>query len=450
VRSVMPEGFPDSWQILPLEDCMAAIIDYRGKTPDKKASGIPLVTAKVVKNGRIETPDEFIAEEDYADWMRRGLPKIGDIVMTTEAPLGEIAQLDDRKVALAQRLITLRGKADFLDNTYLKFLMQSAFVQDNLRARATGTTVLGIRQSELRKVPLVVPPFVEQQGIASVLGALDDKIELNRRMNDTLEALAQSLFKSWFVDFDPVRAQMSGKPISGLDPTVSLFPKQFQNSELGEIPKGWTVKSIEEVSSRVAIGPFGSSIKVETFVSDGMPVISGQHLHGLMLEDSIFNFITQAHAERLKNSLVQRGDVVFTHAGNIGQVAFIPEHSRYERYIISQRQFFMRCDLSQVTPSFVTFYFKSHEGQHRLLANTSSSGVPSIARPVTNLRSIRLTIPSKPVLDAFESFVRPILIQVRRNDEQSRTLAALRDALLPKLLSGELRVPIDAASAEES
>jgi len=263
-------------------------------------------------------------------------------------------------------------------------------------------------------------------------------------MNETLEALAQSLFKSWFVDFDPVRSKMPGKSPSSLEPaTASLFPDQFQDSELGEIPKGWTVKSIEEVSSRVAIGPFGSSIKVETFVSEGMPIISGQHLHGLMLEDSTFNFITQAHAEQLKNSIVQRGDVVFTHAGNIGQVAFIPEHSRYERYIISQRQFFMRCDLSQVTPSFITLYFKSHEGQHRLLANTSSSGVPSIARPVTNLRSIQLTIPSKPVLDAFQDFVRPLLIRVRHNDEESRRLAALRDALLPKLLSGELRVPAD-------
>ena len=143
--------------------------------------------------------------------MRRGLPQSGDIVMTTEAPLGEIAQLDGRKVALAQRLITLRGKPDLLDNTYLKFLMQSEFVQHQLHSRATGTTVLGIKQSELRQVTLVMPPLPEQRSIAHILGTLDDKIELNRRMNETLEALALAIFKAWFVDFDPVRAKAEGR-----------------------------------------------------------------------------------------------------------------------------------------------------------------------------------------------------------------------------------------------
>ena len=123
-----------------LEDCMDAIIDYRGKSPRKTIAGVPLVTAKVIKNGRIEPPDEFIAPQDFDVWMRRGLPKAGDIVMTTEAPLGEVAQLDGRQIALAQRVITLRGKPGVLDNTFLKFLLQSSSVQEELRARSTGTS----------------------------------------------------------------------------------------------------------------------------------------------------------------------------------------------------------------------------------------------------------------------------------------------------------------------
>lgn len=148
----MASDFPDDWQLHNVEDCMAAIIDYRGKSPQKTDSGIPLVTAKIVKGGRILRPEEFIDPARYDDWMRRGYPRSGDVVMTTEAPLGEVAQLDGTKVALAQRLITLRGRNEILDNTFLKFLIQSEFVQDQLKARATGTTVLGIRQSELRKV----------------------------------------------------------------------------------------------------------------------------------------------------------------------------------------------------------------------------------------------------------------------------------------------------------
>lgn len=96
-----------------LEDCMDAIIDYRGKTPNKTTSGIPLITAKIIKNGRIQDVTEFIAEDDYESWMRRGIPQSGDVVLTTEAPLGEVAQLDTRKIALAQRVITLRGRKDY-------------------------------------------------------------------------------------------------------------------------------------------------------------------------------------------------------------------------------------------------------------------------------------------------------------------------------------------------
>jgi len=109
---------------------MSALIDYRGKTPKKTTFGIPLVTAKIVKGGRIERPDEFIAVEDYQVWMRRGIPRVGDVVITTEAPLGEVAQLGKERVALAQRLITMRGKPGVLDNGFLKFLMQSESVQN--------------------------------------------------------------------------------------------------------------------------------------------------------------------------------------------------------------------------------------------------------------------------------------------------------------------------------
>ena len=155
----------------------------------------------------------------------------------------------------------------------------------------------------------------------------------------------------------------------------------------------WQSATIKEVAEKVAIGPFGSSIKVETFVQDGVPIISGQHLCGTRLEDNEYNFITVEHADQLANANVQRGDVIFTHAGNIGQVAYIPKTSRFERYIISQRQFYLRPNAKQVLSEFVTYYFKTAEGQHKLLANATPSGVPSIAQPVTYLRTIEIPLP---------------------------------------------------------
>jgi type I restriction enzyme S subunit len=298
-----------------------------------------------------------------------------------------------------------------------------------------------LNRNHVHPIPISWPPFEDQKTIAAVLGALDDKIQLNRRMNATLEAMARALFQSWFVDFDPVRAKLDGRQPPGLDPaTAALFPNEFEDSELGPIPKGWEVRTIEQLAERVAMGPFGSDIKVSTFVPKGIPVVSGQHLRGTLLDDSEFNFVTVEHADRLKRSNVQRGDVIFTHAGSIGQVAYIPETSRYQRYIISQRQFYMRCNHSVISPFYIASYFKTPEGQHRLLANTSSTGVPSISQPVTYLRRLQMVVPPPALLKIFDATVSSIHLKMADNDQQTRTLATLRDTLLPKLLSGALSI----------
>jgi type I restriction enzyme S subunit len=192
----------------------------------------------------------------------------------------------------------------------------------------------------------------------------------------------------------------------------------------------WREVRIEEIAERVAMGPFGSSIRVETFVPDGVPVISGQHLHGFKVDDSVgYNFITPEHAERLKNANVQPGDIIFTHAGNIGQVAYIPDDSKYERYVISQRQFYMRCDRSKAIPEFVVAYFKTAEGQHKLLANTSQVGVPSIAQPVTYLRTIEIPLPPLPEQRAIAHILGTLDDKIELNRRMNETLEAMARAI---------------------
>jgi type I restriction enzyme S subunit len=157
----------------------------------------------------------------------------------------------------------------------------------------------------------------------------------------------------------------------------------------------WESKTISEIAEKIAMGPFGSNIKVSTFVDEGVPIISGQHLHGTRLDESSgFKFITQEHSERLKNSNVFPGDIIFTHAGTIGQVALIPEKASYDRYVISQRQFYLRVDRSRVDPSFITRWFHSPTGRHRLLMHASQVGVPSISRPASNLKEIKIPLPT--------------------------------------------------------
>ncbi len=427
------------WTGRPLEDCMAALIDYRGKTPAKTSFGVPLITAKVVKGGRINPPDEFIAVEDYETWMRRGIPKPGDVVITTEAPLGEVAQLGAERVALAQRLIALRGRQGLLDNGFLKFLMQSEDVQEQLRARASGTTVLGIKQSELRKVLLTLPPINEQRAIAHILGTLDDKIDANLRMNKTLEAMARTLFKSWFVDFHPVRAKAERRDLGLPKSFADLFPDSFQDSELGEIPRGWRISSVGHLCRSIAMGPFGSDIKTDNFVDSGVPVIRGGNLTNGFVEGT-FAFVSDTKADQLRNANAFPGDIVITHRGTLGQVGLIPEQSLFPRYVVSQSQMVLSVDPQATTSRYLYDFLCSASGQHALLANTSQTGVPAIARPTSSVRAIQLVAPSIEILKTFGKIVDPIYKRCNCGISESRALAALRDALLPKLLSGELRV----------
>jgi type I restriction enzyme S subunit len=188
-----------SVQTLSIEEATERLIDYRGKTPPKVASGVRLLTAKVIKDGRIiDEPAEYIATEFYDEWMRRGLPRAEDVLVTTEAPLGEVAILGASKVALAQRVILLRAKSERVLPRFLYYALQSDFAQAELRRRATGTTVAGIKQSELRQARIPWFPIEMQHRIAWVLTAHDDLIENNLRRIKILDEMLRVTYVEWF------------------------------------------------------------------------------------------------------------------------------------------------------------------------------------------------------------------------------------------------------------
>ena len=208
-------------------------------------------------------------------------------------------------------------------------------------------------------------------------------------------------------------------------------PTRDERSDISpESVSEWPIVTVEDLSEKVAMGPFGSSIKVSTFVPNGVPIISGQHLRGVRVDDSAgFNFITHEHAKRLANANVHRGDVIFTHAGNIGQVAYVPECSRFDRYVVSQRQFYLRCDSSKAIPEFVALYFTSDEGQHQLLANASQVGVPSIARPVTYLRTLQIPLPPLSEQRIIAHILGTLDDKIDLNRRMNATLEAMARAL---------------------
>lgn len=169
------------------EDTLEALIDYRGKTPKKASSGIPVLSARSVTNNGLDYNNcYYISPEEYSRFMVRGLPQVGDVLLTTEAPLGNVAILDRDDIGLAQRILTLRGRKGILDNNYLYYFLKSRIGQHLLTSRETGTTVSGIKQSEFRKLEIDLPDIYIQKRIGQTLNCLDKLISNNERINKNL------------------------------------------------------------------------------------------------------------------------------------------------------------------------------------------------------------------------------------------------------------------------
>ncbi len=314
-------------------------------------------------------------------------------------------------------------------------------VREWIGRHAVGATMPNLNTSIMEAVPFLLPPPAEQEAIAAVLGALDDKIEQNRRTGRVLERLARATFQAWFVDFEPVKAKAAGAAsFPGMPPAVfATLPDRLTDSPVGPVPQRWEVSNIGTVARRVAMGPFGSDIKTDNFVSDGVPVVRGGNLTDGFV-DREFVFLTEAKADQLANANAFPGDIVITHRGTLGQIGLIPSKSRYKRYVVSQSQMLIRPNAAMLQSHFLYLFLTSSAGQHELLANRSQTGVPAISRPTTSVKAISLILPQRPVVDAFEGFASTLFNARAAAEVESSKLAALRDYLLPRLLSGRVRV----------
>lgn len=336
----------------------------------------------------------------------------GDTIMARITPClenGKTAKvniLDENEIGFGStEYIVFRAIKNVTDEDYLYYLVCSPRVRDIAIKSMVGSSGRQRVQTDVVKnIELELPTLDNQRKIGALLKSLDDKIALNSKINNNL--------------------------LQQLDQLFSEFSTRSE----------WKCLSIGEIAEKVAMGPFGSNIKVSTFVESGVPIISGNHLRGYFLEEPSYNFITEAHAEKLKNSIVYPRDIVFTHAGNIGQVAMIPNGCEYPYYVLSQRQFYLRCNTKLVIPEYVLLFFHSKQGQHELLSYANQTGVPSIAQPATNLKKICIPIPPIEEQEIWFSIVGPIIAMYQNNYQETKRLSALRDTLLPKLMSGELDV----------
>lgn len=374
-----------------MEEALEVIIDYRGKTPKKSESGVQTLSAKSVKNNYIDySKCYFISKEEYNKFMVRGLPQKGDILLTTEAPLGLVAKLDRDNVAIAQRLLTLRGKKGVLDNDYLLYYLQSPKGQYSLKARESGTTVTGIKQAEFRKIELYLPDYEIQLKIGRILNSLNDKIELNNKINKNLEQQAQAVFKSWFVDFEPFG---------------------------GIMPSDWRIGSIEEI--------------VEFHNSKRIPLSSAERnkrkkIYPYYGATSLMDYVDSYLFEGIYLLLGEDGTVIDKKGYPILQYIYGKFWVNNHAHIITGKLGF------SVEMLYLLFS----------LTNVKSIVTGAVQQKISqqNLKKISVIIPTINILKLFDNIIQPIFAQIRNIQNENILLKQIKDTLLPKLMSGEIDI----------
>jgi type I restriction enzyme S subunit len=324
------------------------------------------------------------------------------------------------KYALGQRIVCLQPKKGVLDGTFLKFLLMSPALQGKLSGFATGTTVAGISQKALRSVPITIPPFADQVMIGSVAGAIDEKIELSRRMNETLEAMARAIFQDWFVTFGPTRAKMEGRPPYLAPDLWSLFPDRLDAE--GK-PEGWRGAPLDQIAD------FLNGLALQKYPgtgNDDLPVIKIAELRVGVATGS-----DRAARSIPPQYVVEDGDVLFSWSGSLLQRVWTGGRGALNQHLFKVT--------SKQWPKWLHYLWVEHHlPSFQAIAASKATTMGHIQRH--HLSEAMTVLGSPDVMAAADAMIGPLLDRCLANSLEARTLAMTRDLLLPRLMSGELRV----------
>jgi type I restriction enzyme S subunit len=321
-----------------------------------------------------------------------------------------------------------------LDLKYFYYLIKYV----GLNHLKDGTSNPSLSRDTFNSQLLPLPTPREQKQIAGVLSCLDDKIDLNRRMNETLEAMARAIFKSWFVDFDPVRAKMDGCKQAGVDAeTANLFPDSLDLSVLGPLPRGWGVGTINEATSLI-IDHRGKTPKKmgRGWSRSGIPAISAKNLkNGQLVERHSMNLVDQELYDMWMKEKLRLGDILLTSEAPLGELYYL---AIVAQYCLSQRVFALRTNPARFFSTYLYQYLCLPSTQERLHARATGTTVLGIRQ--SELRKVQVLIPPKALQERVDRILKPCRAKIATNHIESETLASIRTLLLPRLLSGEIRV----------
>ena len=268
-----------------------------------------------------------------------------------------------------------------------------------------GSVRGGITWDDLCRIRIPVPSIEKQRSIVKAYQTITNRIALKQKINDNLVELCKTEFLKIFAT----------RP-------------EYQDEQ-----SDWFAQPLGKSLSRVAMGPFGSNIKTDCFVDEGVPVLNGDNISGHLLSEKAFRYVDEEKAYELRNSIARSGDIVITHRGTLGQVALIPEKTKFSEYVISESQFMLTCDQSKILPEYVLFYFHTDAGSRRLLANDNTTGVPSIAKPTSYIKALHIPIPPINLQQQWAMLVRKSLATLASNNLEIEKLTELAQIVLSTL-----------------
>ena len=431
-------SIPDEWNIVPLEQLLRDVkgiavgVMYPGQdTP----GGVPLIKVGDIKNGLIQQKPTFCISPETNNEYKRTQLEGDELLITLVGNPGECVVVQPHMAGWnpARAIAVLKLEKPQL-RTYLKTVLESAASKHLIDAVLNTTVQKTLNLKDIRQLPIPMPPESIIKGISSLSESLTDRIALLRETNATLEAIAQALFKSWFVDFDPVHAKARGEPPQGMDDaTAALFPDSFEESELGMIPKGWRVGSLADVASFQN----GYAFKSKDWVETGHPVVKIGDVKPGIIDFSGCSYVTAETTTGLSRFKLERGDLLVGMTGYVGETGLVPDVEPHA--YLNQRVGRIATKAKLADLGFV--YCLARNPAFKMYAEAQSHGSAQANVSAAALQNYPVIIPTQPVLDYMNGILSSMLEQILSNHEQAQTLAQLRDTLLPKLISGQLRLP---------
>ncbi len=396
--------------------------------------GKNLVTSRHIKGGMLDFTKSYkISTQDFNEINLRSKVNQWDVLFSMIGTIGEVLLVKDEEPDYAIKNVGLFKCKSKLDGKWLYYFLNSPLAKREILSLSRGTTQQYIPLGSLRKLSIRYPNCdLEKKKIIRFLSNIDEKIEINKKNNETLEDIAKAIFKSWFIDFDPVKAKAEGCSTGLPDEISDLFPDSFEDSELGQIPKGWQISKSTDFCDSVRDGTHNSPKQVSF---GGYPLVTSKHIKNKILDlSSAYNISDKDYHEVNKRSLVEKGDVLISMIGTLGEILYVDQNPKFAIKNIGLFK-----SKSEQFGQWWFLYLQSKIVKNFLRINAQGSTQQYLS--LSTLRSIPVIFPDKVLLERFSEYTKEFFYKKLKTNKEIQLLEKIRNNLLPKLISGDLRIP---------